>query len=210
MPIYQLTNDLAFPPVQGAEDGIVAVGGDLSVERLELAYRSGIFPWYNEGQPIIWWSPDPRFVLLPERIKISKSMKQILRNSSFEITYNKAFEQVIHNCKEVNRTGQESTWITANMKRAYVNLHETGLTKSVEVWKNGELVGGLYGVGLGGVFCGESMFSVAGNASKVGFISFVRQFHAQGGRLIDCQVYTGHLSKLGAVEMSRDEFLRFL
>jgi len=210
MPIYQLTEEIIFPPVQGAEDGVVAVGGDLSVERLELGYRSGIFPWYSEGQPIIWWSPDPRFVLFPDRLRISKSMKQLLRNHSFEVTYNQDFKQVIDNCKNVTRIGQESTWITGEMKQAYINLHKIGLAKSVEVWQNGVLVGGLYGVDLGSVFCGESMFSKVSNASKIGFINFVQKSQQEGGQLIDCQVYTDHLSSLGAEEIDREEFLAHL
>ncbi len=210
MPIYQLTNDNIFPPVQGAEDGVVAVGGDLSATRLELAYKSGIFPWYGEGQPIIWWSPNPRFCLFPEKLKLSKSMCQVMRNHTFEITYNKDFEQVIHNCKHIKRKGQASTWITSDMKLAYINLHQRGLAKSVEVWFDNELVGGHYGIDLGKVFCGESMFSRKNNASKVGFINFVKKFQKQGGKLIDCQVYSDHLYSLGAEELSREEFLRFL
>jgi len=210
MPIYQLPSDLIFPPVSGAEDGVVAVGGDLSVERLALAYRSGIFPWYSEDQPIIWWSPDPRFVLKPEKLKISKSLKQALRNHTFEITFNQDFERVIDNCKEVIRVGQESTWITPDMKEAYIELHKIGLAKSVEVWKGEKLVGGLYGVDLGNVFCGESMFSSISNASRIGFITFVKKFQKGGGQLIDCQVYTDHLASLGAEEMGRMKFLDYL
>lgn len=210
MPIYQLTDEIIFPPVQGAVDGVVAVGGDLSVERLELAYRSGIFPWYSDDQPIIWWSPDPRFVLYPDSLKISKSMKQVLRNHPFEITYNQDFEQVISNCKHVTRIGQESTWITDEMKQAYIKLHKIGLAKSVEVWQSDNLIGGLYGIDLGSIFCGESMFSNVSNASKVGFITFVQNFQLHGGQLIDCQVYTDHLASLGAEEVERDRFLAFL
>ncbi|MCP4457243.1 MAG: leucyl/phenylalanyl-tRNA--protein transferase [Cytophagales bacterium] len=210
MPIYQLTNEIIFPPVDGAEEGVVAVGGDLSIERLELAYHSGIFPWYSEGQPIIWWSPDPRFVLFPERLKISKSMKQVLRNHTFEITYNQDFEQVISNCKQITRKGQESTWITSEMRRAYISLHKVGMAKSVEVWSQDELVGGLYGVDLGTIFCGESMFSKVNNASKIAFITFTKEFQRRGGTLIDCQIYTNHLAGMGAEEIPRKKFFEFL
>ena len=211
MPIYQLPEDeIIFPPVSGAEGGIVAIGGDLSFERLELAYKSGIFPWYNEGEPIIWWSPDPRFVLFPDELKVSKSMSQIIGSNKFSFTINKDFEQVIDNCKTIKREGQADTWITDNMKKAYIQLHEKGLAKSMEVWKNDKLVGGLYGIDLGTVFCGESMFAKESNASKYGFIQFVKEFKNKGGKLIDCQVYTNHLSSLGARNISRDEFLEFL
>ena len=204
-----LTSDIQFPDVTMAtKDGLLAVGGDLSVERLVLAYKSGIFPWYNDQEPILWWSPDPRFVLFPERLKISKSMKQILRNSEFVITINKDFEAVINACSEINRDGQLGTWITPQMKEAYIKLHENGYAKSVEVWLNGNLVGGLYGIDVNnGVFCGESMFSKVSNASKVAFISFIEHSNYD---LIDCQVYTNHLESLGAEELSRAAFLEFL
>ena len=204
-----LTSDIQFPDVTMAtKDGLLAVGGDLSVERLVLAYKSGIFPWYNDQEPILWWSPDPRFVLFPERLKISKSMKQILRNSDFVITINKDFEAVINACSEINRDGQLGTWITPQMKEAYIKLHENGYAKSVEVWLNGNLVGGLYGIDVNnGVFCGESMFSKVSNASKVAFISFIEHSNYD---LIDCQVYTNHLESLGAEELSRAAFLKFL
>jgi len=210
MPIYQLSDKIVFPPVSGAEDGIVAVGGDLSLERLELAYKSGIFPWYSDDEPIIWWSPDPRFVLFPDELKISKSMKSILNSSDFSFTINKNFEQVIENCKKIRRTGQDDTWITDEMKSAYINLHKKGLATSVEVWQNNTLVGGLYGINLGDVFCGESMFSKVSNASKFGFINFVKQFETNGGKLIDGKVHTDHLESLGAKNISRDQFLKFL
>lgn len=210
MPIYQLSEDIIFPPVSGAVDGIVAIGGDLSTERLELAYKSGIFPWYNEGEPVIWWSPNPRFVLFPDDLKISKSMKSILNKSDFKYTINQNFEQIINNCKTISREGQKDTWITDEMKKAYIQLHKKGLATSVEVWKNNQLVGGLYGVNLGNVFCGESMFTLESNASKFGFINFVLDFKKNGGKLIDCQVYTKHLESLGAKNISREEFLKFL
>lgn len=204
-----LNKDITFPEVSKAsKEGLLAVGGDLSVERLILAYKSGIFPWYDDEEPILWWSPDPRFVLFPEQLKVSKSMKQVLRNSDFKITVNKDFEAVINNCSKMKRDGQQGTWITNNMKEAYLKLHKLGVAKSVEVWLNDDLVGGLYGVDLNnGVFCGESMFSKVSNASKVGFISFIQNTNY---RLIDCQVYTNHLASLGAEDMSRDEFLKYL
>jgi len=209
MPIYQIPDELIFPPVSGAEDGIVAIGGDLSLERLMLAYRSGIFPWY-ENDPIIWWSPDPRFVLFPDKLHISKSMKRVLKKEDFEITFNKDFEGVISNCQSVIRKDQEGTWITKDMKEAYIKLHELGHAKSVEVWKNNELVGGMYGIDLGNVFCGESMFSKVSNASKIALISFIQKFRDEGGKLYDCQVYTDHVASLGAEEIPRDEFIKFL
>lgn len=210
MPIYRLTDDLIFPPVDGAEDGIVAVGGDLLPERLMVAYRSGIFPWFSEGEPIIWWSPDPRFVLFPEKLHISKSMKRVLNSNELKVTFNQNFEAVIAECKSMPREGQEGTWITDEMQLAYIRLHELGHAKSVEVWKGNELVGGMYGVDLGEVFCGESMFSKVSNASKLALIHFMRKFQAEGGRLFDCQVHSEHLVSLGAEEIDRKEFLTYL
>ena len=180
----------------------------MSTERLILAYKSGIFPWFDDDGPILWWSPDPRFVLFPEKLKVSKSMKQVLRNSDFKITVNKDFEGVISNCSRMKRDGQQGTWITNELKDAYIKLHELGIAKSVEVWLDEDLVGGLYGIDLdNGVFCGESMFSKVSNASKVGFISFIQNTNY---KLIDCQVYTNHLESLGAEDISRDEFLKYL
>ena len=200
---------IAFPDVSKAnKEGLLAYGGDLSPERLVLAYKLGIFPWFDDKEPILWWSPDPRFVLFPENLKISKSMKQLMRNSDFKITVNKDFKGVISNCSKIKRNGQQGTWITNDLKKAYIKLHELGVAKSVEVWFNQELVGGLYGVDLNnGVFCGESMFSKVSNASKVGFIEFIQNTNY---KLIDCQVYTNHLESLGAEEISRDAFLKFL
>ncbi|MCF6223991.1 MAG: leucyl/phenylalanyl-tRNA--protein transferase [Flavobacteriaceae bacterium] len=213
-----LGKEIVFPNVALATpEGIVAIGGDLSTERLILAYKSGIFPWYNQGEPIIWYSPNPRMVLFPERLKISKSMRKILREGAFQITFNKNFKEVISNCKTISRNDQLGTWITDEMKTAYIQLHKMGIAKSVEVWKNNELVGGLYGIdlstqksGLGSVFCGESMFSKAPNASKVAFINLVQKLHHKGCQLIDCQVYNNHLASLGAEEISRKKFLRIL
>ena len=210
MPIYQLNERIVFPPVEGAEEGIVAVGGELSTERLMMAYRSGIFPWYSEDEPIIWWSPDPRFVLYPDRIQVTKRMKAVLRKGVFATTYNKDFEQVISNCQKIYRKGQPGTWITKEMKTAYLNLHEKGLAKSIEVWQDNNLVGGMYGVDLGNVFCGESMFSKVSNASKVALINFAQKFRNEGGKLIDCQVYTSHLESLGAENIRRNKFVEYL
>ncbi len=210
MPVYALNEQLLFPPVEEAEDGLLAVGGDLSAERLLLAYQSGIFPWFSEDDPILWWSPDPRFVLYPEQLKVAKSMRSLFNKNTYQITYNTAFESVIDQCKQTARPGQESTWITDDMKLAYIELHKRGIAKSVEVWMDGILVGGFYGVDLGGVFCGESMFSKQSNASKFAFIHFVRKFKEEGGKLIDCQVHTNHLASLGAVEIPRTQFKEHL
>lgn len=202
-----------FPPVEMAtEDGLLAYGGDLSANRLLNAYKHGIFPWYEEGQPILWWSPDPRMVLFPEKLKVSKSMKQVLRNNTFQLTFNKDFKAVIKNCATIKRDGQAGTWITQDMQDAYFKLHELGIAQSVEVWQEHELIGGLYGIYLQdkNVFCGESMFAKVSNASKFAFIKMVEKFRAEGVKLIDCQIYTPHLESLGAEEISRDSFLKFL
>lgn len=204
-----LTNKIEFPDVSLAtKDGLLAMGGDLSAERLIQAYSKGIFPWFENEEPILWWSPDPRFVLFPEDLKVSKSMTKLLKNNTFSVTYNQAFGEVIEHCAIINREGQRGTWITKGMIAAYINLHELGFAKSVEVWKNYELVGGLYGVDLGnGVFCGESMFAKVSNASKYGFICLVRH---QYYKLIDCQLHTNHLESLGAKEIPRSDFVKFL
>ncbi|NLP57416.1 leucyl/phenylalanyl-tRNA--protein transferase [Lutibacter sp. B1] len=209
--MFLLSEELIFPPVHLAnEDGLLAIGGDLSSERLILAYKSGIFPWFNQGEPIIWYSPNPRMVLFPHKLKISKSMKQIIRKNDFEVTFNKNFEEVISNCKNINRKKQKGTWITNEMQQAYINLHKQGVAKSVEVWLNNELVGGLYGIDLGNVFCGESMFSKISNASKIAFIYLVQKLEKEKYQLIDCQVYNSHLESLGAEEIQREEFLKYL
>ncbi|MFK2818777.1 leucyl/phenylalanyl-tRNA--protein transferase [Flavobacteriaceae sp. LMIT009] len=207
--MYFLSDKIEFPAIQLAdENGLLAIGGDLSVDRLVHAYQNGIFPWYEEDQPILWWSPDPRFVLYPDKLKVSKSMKKILKNKEFKITQNKAFKDVVIQCSKVKRKGQSSTWITPEMINSYCKLQEQGWAKSVEVWKGDMLVGGLYGIDLkNGVFCGESMFSLIDNASKVGFITLVKQNQYQ---LIDCQIHTNHLESLGAEEIPRVEFLKFL
>jgi leucyl/phenylalanyl-tRNA--protein transferase len=210
MALFALDKELLFPPVHLAEpDGLLAIGGDLSTERLLLAYRNGIFPWY-EGEHILWWCPDPRFVLVPSELKVSKSMQQLLRRKAFEFTVNKAFPEVINSCKTISRRGQEGTWITDEIKEAYTRLHYQGYAHSAEVWQNGELVGGLYGVRLGKMFFGESMFSKVSNASKYAFISYVQQLITEGVQLIDCQVYTEHLESLGAKMMPREKFIREL
>ena len=190
-------------------DGLLAIGGDLASERLLLAYRHGIFPWY-EGQFILWWSPDPRFVLFPAELKISKSMKVLLNKNAFDFTINKSFKEVIHHCKEVKRPGQLGTWITDEVESAYVYMHELGYALSAEAWKDGEIVGGVYGIKLGKVFFGESMFSKISNASKYAFIKFVDYLQQQRVELIDCQVYTEHLESLGARMIRRQEFVSYL
>jgi leucyl/phenylalanyl-tRNA---protein transferase len=203
-----LTEALIFPPPGTAgEDGLLAIGGDLSIERLLLAYRNGIFPWYNEDEPICWWCPDPRFVLFPGELKISKSMKAVLNNPSFKFRINTAFEAVMEQCKTVPRHGQDGTWISPAMQKAYGQLHKTGYAFSAETWVGGQLAGGLYGIRLGNVFFGESMFSKVSNASKYAFIKYVQQLQEEGVVLIDCQVYTEHLESLGARMIERDVFL---
>jgi len=205
-----LSERLVFPNVHHADqNGVLAVGGDLSIERLTIAYRNGIFPWYAEGEPIVWYSPDPRMVLYPEDLRVSKSMHQLINAKKYKVTFNSAFPSVISNCKSIDRSkqGQSSTWITNEMQDAYIDLHKCGLAKSVEVWKDNELVGGLYGVEVGNIFCGESMFSKISNASKLAFITLVRQ---NKYALIDCQVYNPHLASLGAKEIGRDVFVGYL
>lgn len=202
-----------FPdPSQADEDGLLAVGGDLSPERVLLGYHSGIFPWYESDQPILWWSPDPRMVLFPKELKVSKSLKKTIRSSQFHVTFNKNFSEVIRQCANIGREGQDGTWITNEMITTYEILNKQGHACSVEVWEDDELVGGLYGIDLPvqKVFCGESMFSKVSNASKVGFYHWVQQLVRLDYKLIDCQMYTAHLERLGAVEIARKEFLRYL
>jgi leucyl/phenylalanyl-tRNA--protein transferase len=206
MPVFALEKKFSFPPVHLAEpDGLLAIGGDLSVERLLFAYRNGIFPWY-EGSHILWWSPDPRFVLKPGELKTSRSMKQLLKKNSFEFTINTAFDKVIADCKSIHRKGQVGTWITEEVKRSYTLLHEKGYAHSAEVWQDGELAGGLYGVRMGKIFFGESMFSKKSNASKYAFIKYTEYLKNNGVELIDCQVYTEHLESLGAKMIPRKDF----
>ncbi len=209
--MFLLNNDLVFPPLNMAdEDGLLAIGGDLSTERLLLAYQSGIFPWYNEDEPICWWSPDPRFVLFPDELKVSSSMRTVLNNGKFRFTSNRAFTEVIQNCKTAPRKGQDGTWISPAMQKAYTILHEMGYAHSAETWMDGELVGGLYGVRLGRMFFGESMFSHKPNASKFAFINYVRQLQKENVQLIDCQLHTAHLESLGARMISRDDLVAML
>lgn len=209
--MHYLSKALFFPPVSQADsEGILAIGGDLSPERLKLAYHSGIFPWFNEGDPIIWWSPNPRMVLFLDELIISKSMRNVLNRGIFTITFNQNFREVIANCRQVKRDGQTGTWITNEMIEAYCKLHGQGLAKSVEVWQDDQLVGGLYGIDLGHIFCGESMFSLVSNASKVAFIALVNQLRKDNYRLLDCQVYNEHLESLGCREIDRDDFMTIL
>lgn len=210
MPLHVLHKKLWFPPVTEAlEDGLLAIGGDLSVERLLTAYRKGIFPWYD-GQVPLWWCPDPRFVLFPEDLKVSKSMKKLLKEEAFAFTINKAFAKVIDGCQKIIRPEQTGTWINDEVKDAFIKLHEAGFAHSAEVWLDEHLVGGLYGVRLGHVFFGESMFSRVTNASKYAFIKYVDELKKENVQLIDCQVYTEHLESLGATMISRKEFTLLL
>ena len=210
MPLHLLNDKIWFPPVEEAlEDGLLAIGGDLSTERLLLAYKKGIFPWYDGDMPL-WWCPNPRFVLLPDDLVISKSMKTLLRRDAFEFTINRDFISVIKQCKEKERKGQDGTWIKNEVVEAYTKLHQLGYAHSAEVWCNNELVGGLYGVKLGKIFFGESMFSNKSNASKYAFIKYVENLKAEGILLIDCQVYTEHLESLGAKMILREQFIHLL
>jgi leucyl/phenylalanyl-tRNA--protein transferase len=210
-PLYFLSKKLEFPPVDTAsEDGLLAVGGDLSPERLLLAYKNGIFPWFNDDSLILWWAPDPRMILYPDKVKVSKSMRKVIRDGTFTLTKNTCFEQVMDYCAQIERKGQDGTWITPEMKTAYMNLYKKGHAKSFEVWEDGELVGGLYGVDLGHVFCGESMFSLRPNASKFAFIKMAREYEGKGYKIIDCQVHTNHLESMGAELVPRKDFLEIL
>jgi len=210
MSLWIIEEELSFPPVETAgSDGLLAIGGDLSTERLLLAYHNGIFPWY-EGEHILWWCPDPRFVLFPEELKVNKSIKPLLNRNEFDFTINKAFSQVIHQCKKIIRADQEGTWITDEVEKAFIKMHELGYAHSAEVWKNDELVGGLYGIKMGKVFFGESMFSKVSNASRFAFIKYVEQLKQEGIRLIDCQVYTNYLKSFGARLISGKDFQKML
>jgi leucyl/phenylalanyl-tRNA---protein transferase len=209
--MYFLSKDLYFPhPSQASPEGILAVGGDLSTERLLLAYKKGIFPWYNNEEPKLWWSPPERMVLFFENLKISKSMRNIINKNTFTVTYNTQFREVVSNCQKSPRKNQEGTWITNEIIEAYCNLHQLGHAISVEVWQNNQLVGGLYGINLGTVFCGESMFSKVSNASKIAFIHLAQKLQAENYKLIDCQVHNDHLESLGCTEIPREEFLDIL
>ncbi len=210
MPLYALDESIWFPPVEEAlPDGLLAMGGDLSPERLLLAYRQGIFPWYDGDIPL-WWCPNPRFVLIPDELKVSKSMKALIKKNAFEFRTNTAFGEVIRHCKETKREGQDGTWINENVEAAYTSLHEMGFAHSAEAWKDGKLVGGLYGIRLGKVFFGESMFSNESNASKFAFIQYVELLRSEGVLLIDCQIHTEHLESLGAKMIMRQQFIQLL
>jgi len=210
----QLLNEkLWFPhPSTATRDGFLAIGGDLSTERLLLAYNSGIFPWFENNQPILWWSPNPRMVLFPKKFKVSKSLRKTIRSKKIQITINQNFPAVIKNCASVPRKGQADTWITNKMQKAYIQLHKAGHAMSVEVWENKTLVGGLYGVNLPDkkVFCGESMFSLVSDASKIAFYYLAQLSIEKGYKFIDCQIYNSHLERLGAEEIDRNEFLSML
>ncbi len=209
--MHILNKEIKFPdPSKADRRGCLAFGGDLSTERLLLAYRSGIFPWFNEGEPISWFSPDPRMVLFPNEVYVSKTMKQVLERSYFKITYNTAFEDVMQQCAKIKRDGQFGTWISKDMIAAYVKLHQLGFAHSIEAWENDELVGGLYGISLGKCFFGESMFAKTSNASKAAFITFVKKLESLDFWLIDCQIYTEHLASLGANLIPRAIFLDYL
>tara|TARA_R110002167_G_scaffold261316_11_gene467814 strand:- start:1023 stop:1664 length:642 start_codon:yes stop_codon:yes gene_type:complete len=209
--MFFLNTELIFPAVESAnEEGLLAVGGDLSPERLVLAYRSGIFPWFNSDSLILWWSPNPRMVLYPGNIKISKSMEKVMNSNRFRLTKNSCFEIVLRQCATVDRKDQQGTWITEDMIIAYLDLHKKGYAQSYEVWEGKELVGGLYGIDLGHVFCGESMFSTVPNASKFAFIKLAQELGQKKYKLIDCQLYTDHLASLGAVTIPRPEFIEIL
>ena len=208
--ILSLAYSHEFPNVElTTEDGLLAYGGDLSISRLLKAYQSGIFPWYSHPDPILWWSPDPRMVLHPQDLKIPRSLKSVLKKNEFQLTMDQAFEEVISQCQKP-RPNQEGTWIMPEVKEAYCELHHTGYAHSIEVWRNNELAGGLYGVSLGHMFAGESMFTLDPNASKWGFVKFVENAIEMGIQFIDCQVYTNHLARFGAVEIPRSLFLKQL
>ncbi|HCH62958.1 MAG: leucyl/phenylalanyl-tRNA--protein transferase [Deltaproteobacteria bacterium] len=211
MPVYRLPESHVFPPADHAEpSGLLAVGGDLHPRRIVMAYAQGIFPWYSEGDPILWFSPDPRCVLEPQSLHLGRSLKKRIRRGDYEIRLDTAFEAVIRECRAAGRPGQTGTWITDDMERAYIELHRMGFAHSAEAWKDGQLVGGLYGVAIGHVFSGESMFAHASDASKVAFVWLVRQLTLWGFDLIDCQIETDHLQRFGAQPLSREAFLERL
>ncbi len=208
MPVFTLSKQLSFPPPHLAiKEGLLAIGGDLSVERLLLAYRSGIFPWYSQGEPILWWSPNPRLVLYPQELRISRSLRKVIKRKIFQVTFDQSFDDVIQACAEAKRTYGDGTWITDEMKDAYCDLHRHGHAHSVEAWQDNKMVGGLYGISIGRAFFGESMFSKVSNASKVAFVTFVETLKRLRFDLIDCQVKTDHLIRFGAREIPRKSFL---
>ena len=207
MPIFELTKEIIFPnPELSEENGLLAVGGDLSLERLILAYCNGIFPWYNEGEPILWWCPKPRFIIMPEEVKVSKSMRKIIKREEFNVTFNNDFKGVISNCKYIRENNSEGTWISDDMMNAYINLFKHGLTMSVETYLGKELVGGLYGVKIGKCFFGESMFSKVSNASKIALIKLSEKLKNEGFIFIDCQMHTKHLESMGGKFVKWDTF----
>ncbi len=212
MPIFWLTDEISFPdPHLASEEGILAVGGDLSVERLLLAYKIGLYPWFNPEDPILWWCPDPRFVVFPNEVKISKSMRPYFNQKKYTVTFDQNFKDVINGCQKIPRKGQTgSTWLTDTLKSSFIALHEMGICHSVEIWKEDELVGGLYGISMGKCFFGESMFAKAPNASKFGFITLAQKLEEKGYWFIDCQQPTDHLKRLGARGIPRAEFLSYL
>jgi leucyl/phenylalanyl-tRNA---protein transferase len=207
MPVYLLSDQIAFPPAELAdESGLLAVGGGLEPERLLLAYASGIFPWYSEGQPILWHAPDPRMVLLSSELHVNRSLRKTLAKTELQVTLDTAFVEVVQRCAEAERPEQDGTWITDEMLSAYARLHELGFAHSCETWRDGQLVGGLYGVSIGDVFFGESMFAAESDASKIAFVRLIRELQSWGVELIDCQVHTEHLERFGAREWSRARF----
>jgi leucyl/phenylalanyl-tRNA---protein transferase len=210
MPIYAIDKALWFPPLEEAnEEGLLAMGGDLSIDRLLLAYKHGIFPWFDGDIPL-WWSPNPRFVLFPKKLQISKSMQQVVKRGAFRFTTNTAFKEVISHCKNKKRKDQDGTWITPQLEKSFVELHQLGFAVSAETWRGDQLVGGLYGIRMGKVFFGESMFSLVSNASKFAFINYVKLLQEEAVEIIDCQVYTDHLNSLGAEMIDRNIFTKYL
>ena len=208
-PVLGINDYFQFPPPEKADDGLVAVGGNLSLGMLYSAYLQGIFPWFNEEDPILWWSPDPRFVLFPEELHVPKSLRRVLNQNVFEFSMDKAFESVISSCAAAKRVGQKGTWIRPDMIEGYIALHKSGIAHSVEAYLDGKLAGGFYGVLIGSVFFGESMFTHIENASKAAFCTFVEAFRKAGGKLIDSQIYTDHIARFGGRNISRSAFLRY-
>lgn len=209
--MYFLSKELYFPPVsQATDEGILAIGGDLSVERLVLAYKNGIFPWFDANDPILWWAPMQRMVVVPNQYKISKSTRNLLNQKKFQVTVNTCFKRVILQCQKSERKGQVGTWISDEIIKQYSKLHDLGIAKSIEVWQNNELVGGLYGIDLGTIFCGESMFSTVSNASKIAFVSLILYLRDNNYVLLDCQVHNDYLEQLGAFEIERSHFMKIL
>ena len=209
--MVRLGDDHIFPSPRSAnEHGVVAYGGDLNPNRIIQAYKQGIFPWFESDDNLLWWSPNPRMILYPEKIKISKSLKLVIKKNTFKVTFNKDFEEVIESCSNIKRLGQKGTWITSGLKESFLQLHEKGLAMSVEVWKDSKIVGGLYGLDLGNVFCGESMFSKSSNASKVALVYLSSELRKNNYKFIDCQIPTEHLKSMGGEEVSRDDFLKLL